>query len=433
VGAQQLNQIDLYNVAGVKQATQATMGYDAAGNLISKTMGNTVQSLGWDANNDLRQVVSQVTNVVNGVSTVTSYNEIYNYDHEGRRIARQMVTGSSLYQSLYLYNGEDIHKEYAVQWVSPVAAYTQGPAQDDPLIYQSGAGSKYYHADGLGSTTLLTDAAGGLQAYRRYDPWGRTIASGGTMPTYGYTGREPDLSTGYMYYRSRYYDPTIGRFLGRDPMGLDAGINVYAYVGDNPTNNTDPSGMYAQSITNTLSGFGSGASSYYDSSAVTQVAGLSPSIGPSPANFFTDTIVGRAIGGMVAPIALFTPNNVNPLTGYVENFNGNKTAEAAIGLMTLGVGAEVRGEGAAIKSLAPKIEEGAFSILEWAGYPAGVPRPTGAVNLINGADYSAARKAADNANRAIHRADPSISPNQIHEIQPVKFGGSPTDPANNST
>jgi len=59
-----------------------------------------------------------------------------------------------------------------------------------------------------------------VQAFRRYDPRGRTIGSGGVLPAYGYSGREPDISTGYMYYRARYYDPVLGRFLSRDPMGL---------------------------------------------------------------------------------------------------------------------------------------------------------------------------------------------------------------------
>lgn len=260
VGAHQLNQIDLYNATDIKQSTQATMGYDAAGNLISKSAGNTVQALGWDANNDLSQVVSQVSSVVGGTLTTTVYNEAYNYDHEGRRLTRQLLVNNTLYLSRYLYNGEDIHKEYGSTWISPVAAYTHGPQQDDPLIYQNITGSKYYHADGLGSSTLLTNAAGALQAFRRFDPWGKTIGAGGTMPTYGYSGREPDLSTGYMYYRARYYDPTLGRFLGRDPIGLEGGINVYAYVDNNPVNFTDPSGLLPRTISNV----GGVASSYYD-------------------------------------------------------------------------------------------------------------------------------------------------------------------------
>jgi RHS repeat-associated protein len=45
-----------------------------------------------------------------------------------------------------------------------------------------------------------------------------------------------------VYYRARYYDPTIGRFISRDPAGMPDGVNRYAYVGNSPTNFTDPSG-----------------------------------------------------------------------------------------------------------------------------------------------------------------------------------------------
>ena len=48
-----------------------------------------------------------------------------------------------------------------------------------------------------------------------------------------------------MYYRARYYDPTIGRFISRDPIGLQGGLNQYAYVGNNPINANDPSGQWA--------------------------------------------------------------------------------------------------------------------------------------------------------------------------------------------
>jgi RHS repeat-associated protein len=74
---------------------------------------------------------------------------------------------------------------------------------------------------------------------------------------------------------------------------------------------------------------------------------------------------------------------------------------------------------------------GSFSIVDWAGYPAGVARPTGPLRLLQGSEYSAARSAANSANRALRGANPSsLAGRQIHEIQPVKFGGSPTDLAN---
>jgi hypothetical protein len=76
------------------------------------------------------------------------------------------------------------------------------------------------------------------------------------------------------------------------------------------------------------------------------------------------------------------------------------------------------------------VPNGEFSISNWDGYPAGAPKPGGPFRLVEGAEYDAARKAANNANSALHRADPSLKGLDIHEIQPVKFGGSPTDIAN---
>lgn len=76
------------------------------------------------------------------------------------------------------------------------------------------------------------------------------------------------------------------------------------------------------------------------------------------------------------------------------------------------------------------IPEGSFSIANWSGYPANLPKPTGPFRLLEGAEYDAARAAANQANRAMHQADPALRGSQLHEIQPVKFGGSPTDPLN---
>jgi RHS repeat-associated protein len=60
-----------------------------------------------------------------------------------------------------------------------------------------------------------------------------------------FTGREYDKETGLYYYRARYYNPQIGRFLQTDPVGYDAGMNWYAYCGNSPIGLTDPSGLWA--------------------------------------------------------------------------------------------------------------------------------------------------------------------------------------------
>jgi len=69
--------------------------------------------------------------------------------------------------------------------------------------------------------------------------------------------------------------------------------------------------------------------------------------------------------------------------------------------------------------------------VDWAGYPAGVARPQGPFRLIEGVQYDTARNAANQANSAIRREQGLVGkPLDVHEIQPVKFGGSPTDAAN---
>ena len=77
------------------------------------------------------------------------------------------------------------------------------------------------------------------------------------------------------------------------------------------------------------------------------------------------------------------------------------------------------------------LKEGSFSIADWSGYPAGVPKPAGPFRLLEGAEYDTARAAANQANNEI-RLQQGLrrQPVDVHEIQPVKFGGSPTDPAN---
>lgn len=78
----------------------------------------------------------------------------------------------------------------------------------------------------------------------------------------------------------------------------------------------------------------------------------------------------------------------------------------------------------------PAVKPGSFSIVDWTGYPESIPKPTGPFRLLEGAEYDAARAQADAANRAMHAADKSLGGWQLHEIQPVKFDGSPVDIAN---
>jgi RHS repeat-associated protein len=104
-------------------------------------------------------------------------------------------------------------------------------------------GTSYYHFDGLGSVVALTDDEGDTVQVYEYDVYGRVGASDASHPNrIMFTGREYDKETGLYYYRARYYNPQIGRFLQTDPVGYGAGMNWYAYCGNNSTNGVDPSG-----------------------------------------------------------------------------------------------------------------------------------------------------------------------------------------------
>ena len=141
------------------------------------------------------------------------------------------------------YEGEDILLEYDGSNVLQ-ACYTHGPGIDEPIAVTKGGSTFFYHQDGLGSVTDLTDAAGATAKSYTYDAYGNILESPGTLEQpYTYTGREFDSESGLYYYRTRYYDAVTGRFLKKDPIGFLGGdLNTYSYVYQTPTFYNDPSG-----------------------------------------------------------------------------------------------------------------------------------------------------------------------------------------------
>ncbi|MGH9195954.1 MAG: RHS repeat-associated core domain-containing protein, partial [Acidimicrobiia bacterium] len=89
---------------------------------------------------------------------------------------------------------------------------------------------------------LLTGATGSASGSVSYDPYGAITSSAGTLSRIGYAGEYTDAETGFVYLRARYYDPGTGQFLSRDPIEAQT-RSAYGYVGGNPLNGTDPSGL----------------------------------------------------------------------------------------------------------------------------------------------------------------------------------------------
>ncbi len=143
-------------------------------------------------------------------------------------------------------NGDHVIAEYDDSGL--LRKYIYGARVDEPVCMIDVADNNaayYYHFDGLGSVVALSDSDGDSCQSYEYSAYGQVAASDPSFIAnpYMFTGRRFDIETGLYYYRARYYNPHIGRFMQTDPVGYSAGMNLYAYCGNNPLGYTDPSGL----------------------------------------------------------------------------------------------------------------------------------------------------------------------------------------------
>jgi RHS repeat-associated protein len=211
--------------------SNASYTYDANGNTLTKTVGSNTTSYTWDYENRLTSVT-----LPGSGGTVT-----FKYDPMGRRIEKVSPT----FTSIFAMDGDNLI-ETVNSSGAVVARYTQTQNIDEPLAELRASTTSYYESDGLGSVTSLTNAVGAVANTYTYDSYGNLTASSGSVSNpFSYTGREFDSETGLYYNRARYYDPTVGRFLGEDPVGFDGTYDFYSYVENTPINLRDPSGLQA--------------------------------------------------------------------------------------------------------------------------------------------------------------------------------------------
>jgi RHS repeat-associated protein len=220
--------------------SNASFTYDANGNTLTKGDSTGTRNYTWDFENRMTSVT-----LPGSGGTVS-----FKYDPFGRRVYKSSSSGTSI----FAYDSDNMVEETNSSG-SVVARYSQGLNIDEPLAMLRSSTTSFYNADGLGSVTSLSNAAGALVQTYTFDSLGNQTASSGSLVNpFQYTGREFDTETGLYYYRARYFDPVAGRFLNEDPIRFGGGINFFSYALQNPTNIVDPRGLQAATVVGTEAG-----------------------------------------------------------------------------------------------------------------------------------------------------------------------------------
>jgi len=209
-----------------------TYDYDLNGNTIEQNAGGVVTRFFYNVEDRLERVEDGAGSVIAS----------YYYDPFGRRLWKD-VGGTRTY---FHYSDEGLVGEYDTAG-NVIKTYGYKPGSTwttDPLFMKVGSDYYFYHNDHLGTPQKMTSVSGAVVWSAAYSSFGEATIDFDTVENnLRFAGQYFDAETSLHYNYHRYYDPATGRYLTPDPIGLAGGINLFAYVQNNPINKIDPQGL----------------------------------------------------------------------------------------------------------------------------------------------------------------------------------------------
>ena len=291
----------------------SSQSYNANGNVLTGVQPGTGNPLAYTYD---QEGLGQILTVTSGGTAVATYQ----YAPDGTRWATITPSGTTYF--IQDERGNDIAEVDATGTVQRRLVY-DGVHVAPFLVASAPNGSGvfgtvvYNHFDRLGSVIGTFDGGGNALGQFAYQPFGEIPAPlAGT--TFGYAGYRYDAETGLYHTGRRYYDPTVGRFLMPDPIGYAGGLHLYAYVGNDPLNRTDPSGLC-----DNPSGCGGGSSNQLIGSTTGNGYGLLTQTSPGT--------TGPAVTPSSAQLVVLPPS-VSTLGGSLTNQQNGPSLDPGIQL-----------------------------------------------------------------------------------------------------